>query len=138
MNYFVIIILILLFLTVIGVVIWYFSNNTITITDGFDNTVINTADLMFFYADWCPHCKKAKPEWIKTKEYLDGNKINNYNIHCIEYDCSKQTSEIEELMDKYSVEGFPTIKLRINGKIITFEDLPTKDNIIIFLNNNVV
>ena len=24
-------------------------------------------EVMFFFADWCPHCKKAKPHWNALK-----------------------------------------------------------------------
>ena len=26
-----------------------------------------TVEILFFYADWCPHCKKAKPHWNNLK-----------------------------------------------------------------------
>ena len=27
----------------------------------------NTAEVLFFYANWCPHCKAAKPIWDEFK-----------------------------------------------------------------------
>lgn len=124
---------ILIILVVIG--IYYYSSST---NEQFtNNELTHTADLMYFFTDWCPHCKKAKPEWAKITEYLDSNKINNYNVHCVEYDCTTQTPEIEAMMDKYQIEGFPTLKLRINGNIKTFESSLTKDNVIVFLKENI-
>lgn len=29
---------------------------------------VDSADLYFFYTDWCPHCKTAKPVWNDLKE----------------------------------------------------------------------
>ena len=42
----------------------------------------NSAELLFFYADWCPHCKTAKPIWNDLKSQyenktINGNKLNN-------------------------------------------------------------
>jgi thiol-disulfide isomerase/thioredoxin len=36
------------------------------------NTRKKEAQVMFFFADWCPHCKKAKPEWEQFKEEYNG------------------------------------------------------------------
>lgn len=135
LSYKIILIIISILLLLVGIGLYYYSKNT----EQFDtNTELaNTADLMYFFTDWCPHCKKAKPEWAKITEYLDSNKINNYNVHCIEYDCSKQTPEIEVLMDQYQIEGYPTMKLRVNGTVKTFESNITYDNVIDFLKNNI-
>jgi thiol-disulfide isomerase/thioredoxin len=93
-----------------------------------------TPELMFFFADWCPHCKTAKPEWIATKEYLDEHQINNHKVFCIDYNCSEKTPEIETVTNKYKIEGFPTIKLQYDNTIHDFNQTPTKDNILEFLN----
>ena len=104
-----------------------------TITEGITDSQ-KTPEIMFFYADWCPHCKTAKPEWNKTKEYLDENKIKNNKVYCVEYDCSQKTGETEKIMNEYKIEGFPTIKLQYDNTIHDFNETPTKDNIIAFLN----
>jgi len=121
---------------IIAIIGWYYyySSNTETFTN---TELTHTADLMYFFTDWCPYCKKAKPEWAKIMEYLDSNKINNYNVHCAEYDCTTQSPEVEALMDKYKIEGFPTLKLRVNGNIKSFESTLTKDNVIDFLKQNI-
>ena len=116
---------------------YYYYNNTEQFDTNTNTELNHTADLMYFFTDWCPHCKTAKPEWAKIMEYLDSNKINKYNVHCIEYDCSKQTPEIEQLMDQYTIEGYPTMILRINGNIKTVDTTITYDKVIDFLKKNI-
>jgi len=139
MSYMVIwIIVSIVLLLLVGIVVYYYYySSTNKEQSNTNKELANTADLMYFFTDWCPYCKKAKPEWAKIMEYLDSNKINNYNVHCIEYDCSKQTPEIEVLMDQYQIEGYPTMKLRVNGTIKTFESNITHDNVIDFLKKNI-
>jgi len=62
-----------------------------------------TATLMMFYVDWCPHCKTAKPEWESLKADYDGKSINGYTITFAEYNCTNESAEISQLMDKYSI-----------------------------------
>lgn len=79
------------------------------------------AELYFFYTDWCPHCKKAKPEWAKIKENYSGNKkINGYVLTFIEVDCEKE----QDLANKFDVKGYPTIKLVKGNQIIEFDAKP--------------
>ena len=97
-------------------------------------TVSNTAELMFFYADWCPHCKAAKPIWNELQIEYENKTINGYKIIFTEVDCSEETSEVEKLMNQYSVEGYPTIKLIKDGQIIEYDAKPSKETLIKFLN----
>lgn len=92
------------------------------------------ATLMLFFADWCPHCKTAKPEWNSMKEEYEGKEINGYVIEFKEYDCSGENNpEIDELMNTYDVSGYPTIKLAKDNEIITFDANPTKNLMTTFL-----
>ena len=84
----------------------------------------NTATLMLFYVDWCPHCKTAKPEWESLKSEYDGKNIN----------CTNESAEVSELMDKYSIEGYPTIKLIKDNQVIEYDAKPTKSTMEQFLN----
>ena len=93
----------------------------------------STAELLFFYADWCPHCKTAKPIWEGLKKEYDDENINGYNMTFTDVNCSTESEQTSKLMDKYSVEGFPTIKLLKNGEVIEFDAKPTKDNLNQFL-----
>lgn len=94
-----------------------------------------TATLMLFYADWCPHCKSAKPEWESLKSSYDGKQINGYTLMFVEHNCSDQDSnEVNELTTKYDIEGFPTIKLLKDNEIILYDAKPTKATMERFLN----
>ena len=94
----------------------------------------NTAELMFFYADWCPHCKSAKPIWNDLKSEYENKTINGYKIIFTEVDCSEESSEVEKLMNQYNVEGYPTIKLIKDGQVIEYDAKPSKDTLTKFLN----
>ena len=87
---------------------------------------------MLFYVDWCPHCKTAKPEWESLKSEYDGKSINGYTINFMEYNCTTESDEVSQLMDKYNIEGYPTIKLLKDGTVIEYDAKPTKDTIIQF------
>lgn len=102
-------------------------------TSGNGNGNGSTAELLFFYADWCPHCKTAKPIWEGLKKEYDDENINGYNMMFTDVNCSTESEQTSKLMDKYSVEGFPTIKLLKNGEVIEFDAKPTKDNLNQFL-----
>lgn len=94
----------------------------------------NTAELMFFYADWCPHCKAAKPIWNDLKAEYENKTINGYKVIFTDVDCSEETSEVEKLMNQYNVEGYPTIKLIKDGQIIEYDAKPSKETLTKFLN----
>jgi len=94
----------------------------------------NTAELMFFYADWCPHCKAAKPIWNDLKSEYENKTINGYKVIFTDVDCSEETAEIEKLMNQYNVEGYPTIKLIKDGQVIEYDAKPSKETLTKFLN----
>jgi thiol-disulfide isomerase/thioredoxin len=94
----------------------------------------NKAELLFFYADWCPHCKAAKPIWNDIKSEYENKTINGYQVVFTEVDCSEETAEVEKLMNQYSVEGYPTIKLIKDGQVIEYDAKPSKETLTKFLN----
>lgn len=92
------------------------------------------ADLYYFFTEWCPHCKKAKPIMNKLKEQLsqNNNKINDVKINMIEVDCDKDTATAE----KFGVEGYPTIKLLHQNKVIEYDAKPDLDVLHQFLSTS--
>ena len=78
------------------------------------------AELMFFCVKWCPHCKKAKPEWNKVMEKFDNKKINGVTVYFKEIDCEDD----EELANEYKVDSYPTIKLIKGDQVIEYNAKP--------------
>ena len=51
----------------------YVENQELVIED--ENNQGGVVELYFFYTEWCPHCKTAKPIWNKFKQEKGENKI---------------------------------------------------------------
>merc|ERR1711959_362974 len=67
--------------------------------DNFDDKV-GGADLsgVFFYAPWCGHCKKAKPEWAEAAKMLEEDNIPLFAVNLDE-------DENRPLAQKYQIQG---------------------------------
>lgn len=94
----------------------------------------NIVELLFFFADWCPHCKTAKPIWNDLKSEYQNKTINGYKIIFTEINCSEETLEVDKMMNQYSVEGYPTIKLLKDGQVIEYDAKPSNETLRQFLN----
>lgn len=94
----------------------------------------STAELLFFYADWCPHCKAAKPIWTELKTEYQNKTINGYQVIFTEIDCTTESDETDKMMNQYNVEGYPTIKLLKDGQVIEYDAKPSKETLTQFLN----
>jgi thiol-disulfide isomerase/thioredoxin len=99
-----------------------------------DQNSNKTATMMLFYVDWCPHCKTAKPEWESLKSDYEGKQINGYTIVFVEHNCTNESEEVSQLMDKYNIEGYPTIKLIKDNQVIEYDAKPTRSTMEQFLN----
>lgn len=87
------------------------------------------AELMFFCVKWCPHCKKAEPEWNKLVKKFDGKKINKSTVFFKKIDCE----DSEALADQYKIQGYPTIKLEKGDQIIEYNAKPNAETLEEFL-----
>ena len=92
------------------------------------------AELLFFYADWCPHCKTAKPIWNDLKSEYQNKTINGYRVVFTEVNCSEETAEVDKMMNQYNIEGYPTLKLIKDGQVIEYDAKPSKDTLTQVLN----
>jgi thiol-disulfide isomerase/thioredoxin len=94
------------------------------------------APVYFFHADWCPHCKRAQPEWDAFRNQYDGVEINGYIIKCIDVDCTADppSSEAKAFMNTFNVSSFPTVKMVRDEKTIDFDSKITRTSLGSFVN----
>ena len=95
------------------------------------NTRDGEAHIYFFYANWCPHCKKAHPEWNQFKTAVNGTKVKNRVIRCVDVD---STEGNDQRIQKYSVNGYPTVIMEKDAKTIHLDSKITKDTLEKFIN----
>lgn len=136
------IIIILVIILFLGIGIYYYNfhvkptNNT-TYSANNEHTSggqAGQAEIMLFYADWCPHCKTAKPIWEEVKAEYENKTVNGYKVLFTDVNCTNETPDVEKLMSTYKIEGFPTIKLLKDGQVIEFDAKPSKATLEQFLN----
>ena len=127
--------LVTLFVLIIFIVAGYYGYNwyarstieNLSNTDmSNNNRRISDAKVMFFFADWCPHCKKAKPEWEHLTATYNNKEVGNYKIICDSVDC---TDGENRLIQEYSIDGYPTVILVKDGKRVNFSGRITESNL---------
>lgn len=74
--------------------------------------------LIFFYADWCGHCKQFKPEVEKYK-----------GVSVQSVDCTNPGSKEKALMKEYDVTGFPSMFYKSGSNQATFNKQRTVEGI---------
>ena len=94
----------------------------------------NEAEIIMFTVDWCPYCKKAMPIWKEFKEEYSGKVINGYKLNFDTVNCTdEKDNNVAEMLEKYSIEGYPTIKLLKDNEVITFDAKPERATLEKFL-----
>ena len=91
-----------------------------------NNRRISEVDIMFFSADWCPHCKTAKPQWNQFKSEYNGTEKGFYKINCVQVDC---TDGDDPRIQEYSIDGYPTIIMVKDQKRINYDAKITTSNL---------
>lgn len=110
----------------------YVTNNEFSKNGANGGKAITSADIYFFYTEWCPHCKTAKPVWADFKTQMEGKQVNGVTLNFYEIDCDKDAAT----SDKFNVKGFPTIKLMKGNQIIEYDAKPSTVNLIEFVNTS--
>ena len=69
-------------------------------------------NIMFFFADWCPHCTNAKPIWADVKKKYADTLVNNQKLVFSDIDCTNnEDPKVQSLVQEYGIQGFPTVKM---------------------------
>jgi len=97
-------------LLVVGVVT---ADSVLELTDAdFDSKLadIDTA-LVMFYAPWCGHCKRLKPEFEKSSGDL---LANDPPVSLVKVDCTEGGKDV---CGRFEVRGYPTLKIFRSGEL---------------------
>jgi thiol-disulfide isomerase/thioredoxin len=111
----------------------YKENHDIASSSSQSHVGPKSATVYFFYTTWCPYSLAAIPEWEKIVDKYSENSVNGYSINFIDIDCTKETVEIENMINKYNIEGYPTIKMIKDDQVIEFDAKAKFENIEKFL-----
>jgi thiol-disulfide isomerase/thioredoxin len=66
--------------------------------------------IYMFHVDWCPHCKRAMPQWELFQTEYNGQTVNGTKVSCQAVDCTNtDDTEVQAIMDKYNVKQYPTV-----------------------------
>lgn len=123
-------------LAIIAYSCFYIFNNLILRNrEGLENNNPKQLEMLFFLADWCGHCKTAKPEVDKFISEYNHKNINGRILDIKLYVTGETIDdETEQLMKTYDVTQFPTVLLEKDNNIITFTSKVTYDNLVDFVN----
>jgi hypothetical protein len=99
---------------------------------------------------------KAIPEWNSFVEVYNNKEVNGYMVQCYDIDCTDDNGEvtvqfdpisggstgmkptpvkISQLIKKYKIDSYPTIKLTKDNNVVDFEAKVTKQNLIQFVSS---
>lgn len=95
-----------------------------------------TGNVLCFLADWCGHCKRAKPVLTELASDLGASTAHiTPPIQFIFVDCSDEpeSADMNEFMTKYDVDGFPSVRIQYNGQIYSMEADITRDSLLSFI-----
>ena len=88
--------------------------------------------LVLFHAEWCGHCKKLMPEWDEAASEINAMESG---VKLRKVECGKpgENESHKMLMEKYSIQGYPTIKYFENGEAKEYTGERSKDGLKSFL-----
>lgn len=113
------VIIVVLVIVLVGLVGYYVYNNN---KEGFKS---EKPVVVLYYADWCPHCTRAKP-------VLEALKKNNNKVDVQLVDCEANKEEAR----KQNIRAYPTVKLHNNGDVVEFNNNVTMENLLKWIEEN--
>lgn len=83
--------------------------------------------ITLYHANWCGHCVNFMPIWNK----MSSNIKNQKNINFVAYD----DKVINNMSNKPNIQGYPTIRIDINGKSEEYKGTRTENDIFKYIIN---
>jgi thiol-disulfide isomerase/thioredoxin len=109
----------------------FVENREFVSEDQDQNREPKVATLYYFYTNWCPYCKKARPVINEFKSKIENKTFNNNRVIVREVDCETDSGTA----DKFKIEGYPTIKLVTeDGTVYDYDARPNVETLMQFLN----
>jgi len=113
----------LVLLVIVLLLVYFFTQSKEGMESGTDVLIAHQAStektLVLFYADWCGHCQRLEPIWEEASKMSKGRMIQR-DVGSKEAK-GETAAENQALMDKYKIDGFPTILVFQNGKSVPYE-----------------
>jgi len=104
---------VIIFLIILGSMIYYLYNKFIKKDKKLfipNNEFVQdniSGELILFFTNWCPHCKKTIEKWnLYREKYSLEHKISFRQV-----DCDLDSTEASI----YNIESYPTIILKVNN-----------------------
>jgi len=96
-------------------------------SDSFDKVLSDHKHVMVnFYSPSCSHCKALDPEYVKVADELHA--IDS-SVKIARVDASKEI----EIAERFGIDGYPSIKLFIDGKPLEYNGPRKADKMVIWI-----
>lgn len=137
-NFILILVLMIISFIVTMIVLYYIAKILFKkkkVVEKYGNAIENK--VLMFHVDWCPHCKKALPEWNQFKSEYNNKTIDSKKIVVVDHDLTNSSDpNNKKLIEKYNIEGYPSVILDKGGEFVELEVKVTKNNLVDFVKSN--
>lgn len=122
---------IIVFILLIILLLFHYLN------EKFDDNKLLNKKIILYHTDWCGYCKRFIPTWEELKLDAElGNIVNFIDVNMTNEEkniTGDLNSDDLNIVNNVEIQGFPTIKLLHNGKIIDYNGKREKNDIIDFI-----
>ena len=109
------------------------STNNYSYYEGYSNAPNSGVDdppvatIKLFKVDWCPHCKKALPQFQAVENEYDGKVVNGHKLRFVVVDGEDPANEAT--VNEHKIQGYPTVVLTKDGKNIEYDAKVDEDTL---------